>query len=494
MLKFPVPGAAHPVDNEPLELPDITPYLPVNTDQHVAEGLRALYRSHCTSVIDSLRFCKERTFFQHFTAFHGTLTVPVQRLFSHPDLATWILECDWLMYQKMIAFIAPLTTQVVPQAVLDTFKSISNRLTKHVAETFRLQAAQVRLARLVPAHIFSHLLARMLDVNQAANAAAAWLCNPVNRDQMWLDYITMFDPSDAIAALAIPMCSDRCARQMLKHEVRLLLSPLSSNITPPAGSFFAKSSDPVDSTSILKPVPSVSDDDPNVSFLDRWISFIKSLPANYPGHEAGAIVNLTNDMWDSILHRLTLGGAVSFSSWWMTKVFFAEMARWQVELGGFMSHKASELADLDFEELTQVMIGDETGRRAVPAKQVLASVSSATQIPNSDSHGSSLITKMEASRGPNEDHNSAREESKDLTAEIEQIKPGSFDRIPSTSAGFEALPSITAHQRNAMTSSHDDSAIDLDEDAVMMVVGKYDTDFRMTASDPADAEGDVVVV
>ena len=39
--------------------------------------------------------------------------------------------------------------------------------------------------------------------------------------------------------------------------------------------------------------------------------------------------------------------------------------------------------------------------------------------------------------------------------------------------------------------NNDDSAIDLDDDSMLMTVGKYGD---MMASDPADAEGDVVVI
>ena len=39
--------------------------------------------------------------------------------------------------------------------------------------------------------------------------------------------------------------------------------------------------------------------------------------------------------------------------------------------------------------------------------------------------------------------------------------------------------------------NNDDSAIDLDDDSMLMSVGKYGD---MMASDPADAEGDVIVI
>ena len=105
-------------DYDPISLPKIEQYLPVGTDPDSASALTALYRSHCTSLIDALRFCKEKTFFHLFTSFHGTLTMPVQKLFANTTIAPWIEECDFVMYQKMMRVVAPLTLQVAPKPVL----------------------------------------------------------------------------------------------------------------------------------------------------------------------------------------------------------------------------------------------------------------------------------------------------------------------------------------------------------------------------------------
>ncbi|TKA76084.1 hypothetical protein B0A49_12550 [Cryomyces minteri] len=101
-LKFPSTNESPFRENDPIVLPDIHRYVPPKTDIDVADALTALYRTHCTSLIDCIRFCKEKQFFRLFTSFHGTLTVPVQKLLAHPNIPSWIRECDWLMYQKMV--------------------------------------------------------------------------------------------------------------------------------------------------------------------------------------------------------------------------------------------------------------------------------------------------------------------------------------------------------------------------------------------------------
>ena len=80
-------------------IPDITPYIPADTDLDVAATLTAIYRSHCTSLVECVRYMRLKQFHQLFVSFHGTLTVPVQKLLAEPSLAPWIRESDWAMYQ-----------------------------------------------------------------------------------------------------------------------------------------------------------------------------------------------------------------------------------------------------------------------------------------------------------------------------------------------------------------------------------------------------------
>lgn len=453
MLSFPSSTTSH-TDNESLKLPDISPYLPTNTDIKVADALAALYRTHCISVIDSFRFCKERNLFRHFSAFHGTLTVPVQKLLIHPNLSPWIKECDWLMYQKMIEFIAPLTTQVVPQPVLDSFGSISQRLTAHIAETFKTHPVHVALSRLVPAHLFCNLLKHMLDVNQAANAAAAWLCHPDNRNQMWLDFATFVDPKEIIAKANIPSCSEKATEQILKFDVRALLTPLDNATSPTVLSFYQQTGDNMQDRKHT--VESATGDEYN--FPDKWISFILSLPSLFPNHPAQCIVDKVDKLWDCVLHRLTLAGAPSFSAWWMTKVFFHEMLFWQVEKGGFMKNTPGSLQNASSEpsgsEDTQNHAVRQ-GSSGVPVKD--ESFANTDNSPITDSTGRHSMSKqtLPANRPMNEKNGVAISEN---------------------------LASLHA-------SHHDDSGIGLDDDSMLISVGKYDI-----MTDTADAEGDVVVI
>ncbi|GCB24707.1 transcriptional regulator RFX1 [Aspergillus awamori] len=458
-----------PMDNESLQLPDISDYLPANTDSKIAAALAALYRSHCISVIDSFRYCKERNMLRYFSAFHGTLTVPVQKLLTHPNLAPWIKECDWIMYQKMIAFVAPLTTQVVPKLVLDAFSSISQKLTSHIADTFKSQPLHVSEARLIPAHIFCNLLKHMLDVNQSANAAAAWLCHPDNRNQMWFDFKTLVDPQEMIVKANIPRCSERATALVLKHDVRALLTPVADMNPSAALPFYTRPDTEEDIQAHKYPVESAAGDDYN--FPDKWISFILNLPSVFPHHSTQCIIDKVDALWDCILRRLTLGGAQSFSAWWMTKVFFHEMMLWQAEKGGFMRYTPSTL---HYATLSSNQQGP-TNFLMKPSNCPVPDKNESQHASHSRTRSAASLTSAESLTQTQTPMHRSQMEAESNQSTLETEKPSG---VSESITGFQAP-------------NNDDSAIDLDDDSMLMTVGKYGD---MMVSDPADAEGDVVVI
>lgn len=87
------------LSSHPIILPDITPYAPPNIDRDITASLAAVYRSHCTSLVECVRFMRLKQFFGLFVSFQGTLTVPVQKLFAEPSIAPWIRESDWATYK-----------------------------------------------------------------------------------------------------------------------------------------------------------------------------------------------------------------------------------------------------------------------------------------------------------------------------------------------------------------------------------------------------------
>lgn len=322
--------------NEAISLPRIEPFVPVGADPDSARALTALYRSHCTSLVECMRFCKEKTFFHLFTSFHGTLTMPVQKLFANPSIAPWIEECDFVMYQKMMRVVAPLTLQVAPKPVLDTLRNICNRLVPHIQSAFQGQPSHVINAKVAPATLFAGLLDRELRVNLTAHAAANMLSNPANRDQMYEDWITMVRTRKI--AECVPARGMDDLVELLLGELRDLLDPIGvpweiEGLTP-YGEMALRTG--------RQQQASIHSDNSTENVLDRWVHFLAALPSKFPYASHSEIVWCVQRVGTAVMRDLTIAQGKSFGAWWVTKCWIDEMISFMAEQGGFMEYKTSQ--------------------------------------------------------------------------------------------------------------------------------------------------------
>ncbi|UJO18592.1 Transcriptional regulator RFX1 [Fulvia fulva] len=339
-LRFPSSNMPAFSENESVNLPSIHPYLPSRTDIDTAEALSALYRTHCTSLIDSIRFCKEKQFFRLYTSFHGTLTVPVQKLFTHSNLAPWIEQCDLVMYRTMVRFVSRLTLQAAPVVVINILSKISATLHDHIARTFANQPPHVLEAKLRPATVFAGLLHRLIRVNQSAHAAANLLTIDQNREQMWQEWVTMVNPKRVMEA-ELPNCGFEEVYKIMTTEMRSLLEPLSSPAYNDDTSLYSFEADNGGFASFLQgqTAPSSRNGSSQVStenVLDRWSTFLSSLPARFPHAPARTLLHCISAVGTSALRDITIMSGLSYGHWWVLKIFVDEMALWLAEMGGFL--------------------------------------------------------------------------------------------------------------------------------------------------------------
>ncbi|KAI1135102.1 RFX DNA-binding domain-containing protein [Hypoxylon sp. FL0543] len=328
-----------PVDpshnNEPLVLPKIEPYLPDGTDPDAAISLTALYRSHCTSLLECIRFCKDKGFFHLYTSFQGTLTMPVQKLFSNPSIAPWIEQCDFVVYQRMMQIVAPLVLQVIPKPVLETFRNISERLVVHIRESYQGQPRHVVQAKEAPAAIFTALLDRTLRVNLTAHAAANMLANSANRDQMYIDWITMVRIRKVSECVPTRGMDD--VVNLLLNEIRDLVDPVNVSWEIEGRTLYGEMAL---RNSRVTEEPS-SADVTVANMLDRWVALLRSLPSRFPYATPEDIVSCVQRVGTEVMRDLTINQSKSFGSWWVTKCWVDEMISFMAEYGGFMKSKIS---------------------------------------------------------------------------------------------------------------------------------------------------------
>ncbi|KAF6845394.1 RFX DNA-binding domain-containing protein [Colletotrichum musicola] len=337
-LRFSFPSEADEAllqSNDPLVLPRMEPFMPSGTDPDAAKSLSALYRSHCTSLVECVRYCKEKTFFHLYTSFQGTLTMPVQKLLGHPSLAPWIEECDFILYQRMLRIISGLTLQVVPKPVLDTLRNISERLVPHIRDAFQGQPHHVIRAKEAPATIFAALLDRALRVNLTAHAAANMLSNPANRDQMYLDWITMVRVRKV--AECVPTRGMDDLVNLLVSELRDLLNPMNVPWEVECLTVYGD----IALRNGRQPGAEGTADANGQNVLERWVGFLKSLPVRFPYASHTDIVYCVQRVGTAVMRDLTMAQGKSFGSWWVTKCWIDEMTCFLAEQGGFLNMKTS---------------------------------------------------------------------------------------------------------------------------------------------------------
>lgn len=343
-LRFPSSNMQPFSENEPVNLPPIEPYLPSRTDTDTAQALYALYRTHCTSLIDSIRFCKEKQFFRLYTSFHGTLTVPVQKLFTHPSVAGWIEQCDLVMYRTMVRFVSRLTLQAAPVVVINVLSNISGNLHGHLVKTFNAQPPHVLEAKLRPATVFAGLLNRLIRVNQSAHAAANLLTIDQNREQMWREWVSMVNPKRVMEA-ELPNCGYDEVYKILTTEMRSLLEPLQAPAyqDDPYG-FSAYNFE--ENGAFAQFLQSQTGSQPGSrngtsavsteNVLDRWSAFLSSLPTRFPHAPARTLLHCISAVGTAALRDITIMNGLSYGHWWVLKIFVDEMALWMAEMGGFL--------------------------------------------------------------------------------------------------------------------------------------------------------------
>jgi hypothetical protein len=309
-----------------IKLPDISQFTPPKTDQDAADALSTLYLTHVTTLVDCVRFCKEKMFFRLFTQFQGTLTVPVQKLLVHARIAPWVKECDYLMYQRMIRVIAPLTLQVIPPKVMKFLDTISKLLDSHITKTFSALPPHLQDAKLEPATLFSQLLERMLRANQAAHAASMVLIEDEHRNRMWQEYVKFVQPKKMMNAF-LPDCGyDEEVYKLLTFDARSLLLPLQIAPSVEMGTHYESAA-----------MAQHSMAQPPTFELDRIGHFLESLKPKFPTVSTRDLLNYIQGVTSYILRDITMERGQSYNGWLITKCFIDELALWLAHAGGFLA-------------------------------------------------------------------------------------------------------------------------------------------------------------
>lgn len=329
----PTPGS----QDSPIELPNIYDYLNgENYDHHIAKLLHDLYRSYCIDVIDAFRKCKDKSFFNHHSAFNGKMTVPVSKLFNLECLAPWIQECDMRMYKQILRYMTPLVLQDVPEQVWNSFDRISSKLVGYLVSSFEEKCPpHVVSAKVVPAARFTNLLKKLRSAQSATLQVSRVLENTQIRTQMWLDVCSTLDPELVIQDCIPPPESIPAVSGILKHDLRTLLNPdpdplVDAAEQDPTSQFATFYQDPSSLQGVI-PDPDVSAD-----LLVRLVHWLESLPQAFQRHHPQCLVDWQTRFFRAIMTQLGAGGAMSYQSWWYLENFCHQMLCFMTELEGLL--------------------------------------------------------------------------------------------------------------------------------------------------------------
>ncbi|KAG5438707.1 hypothetical protein PCANB_002427 [Pneumocystis canis] len=362
-------------------LPSIDPYVPSDVDTDTKNTLISLYTSHCSSLIESIRYMRLKQFLTITSSFHNSLTVPVQKLLSSTYLANWVQKADFEMYREIIRLLSPLALQVVPPQILSSLRVLSSTLINHITHALSIHPQHFVRAKVVPAVAFSALLSRLLRVNDTAHAAARFLTNPADRELMKNDWLKYID-ARAIVNRELP-CKEDEAVKILDDIIHLLYGSNQLNMpkktsTDKIGSPSVPSLDPSSSVNSTVNAGGTNTLD---GALNRWADYFSSLPSRFPNVSPKLFLLCAGTIETAILREITVAGGESFGAWWVVRCWIDEWMCWISECGGFLeiqlieqinpTHEKTEntqaLSEDSNSTLAAALCGDSTANGSIEA-------------------------------------------------------------------------------------------------------------------------------
>ncbi|KKA28355.1 hypothetical protein TD95_000194 [Thielaviopsis punctulata] len=323
---FPQPKTA--VSTEPIVLPPMAPHLDSGTDPDALTTLEALYRAHCTALVDSLRFCREKAFFHQVTSFQGTLTVPVQRLLFSSRMAQWIEHADTVLYQRLMDIVDFLLLQAMPEPVIKCISNIGLNLVAHLRKSFSSFPSHALNAKLVPATVFCSLVSQAMRVNMTAHAAADNLTCAQLRSAMYADLVRSVDVCRLVQTLPKRAVDDFIA--MCATRVRKTIDPAEVDAELEAKTIFAQATNRDGGEMHGTAADGASNP------LDVWSRFVLDLPDMFPYASAKELVEYTHIVLSTVARDITMLRGESFTTWWVTKCWIEEYIIYLASAASFM--------------------------------------------------------------------------------------------------------------------------------------------------------------
>lgn len=308
-----------------LNLPSIEPYLPPDSDKETAITLQSLYRDHCNTIFEALRYMQLKKLFSHVSNFTLSMTPQVFKLYSSESVQPWVIDCDIIMYQSIMKMLSKLALQKIPAFVSQQLRFIVKNYTdKYQLALKRLPPDFIRL-KLKPVESFSRLTSRLFKVSNSSLSACKILLNEEERLKMLNDW-QRCDFKDLIDK-DVP-CSN-------SDSIEIILNILRKDVP-----------DLLDYDPSIELEDGLSDEERSHKLHDllmlKWSLYLTKLPSLFPNIPPRMFLICTSSLLTTILREITLLEGKSFGSWWILRCWVDDWLGWCAELWGFLSTNSAE--------------------------------------------------------------------------------------------------------------------------------------------------------
>lgn len=292
--------------NQPLNIPSIYSYIQKgpDVDYDIADTLHSLYKVHCTSLFELLRYMQVDKMLGLFVPFTAILTTPVFKLFTAEFTSDWVKECDLVMYRSMLKMLTRLHLLNVPVEILQPLKEVALNYVAKLSESFGTKFPKhFIMMRLGVARQFVLILKRLLKCIETGVSAAKILCNANEKSLMLNDWLQL--DMHEIVMREVPCALDNS---------EILIEILDTKLVK----LFE------DTTQVETPV------------LKPYALFLFDLPSKFSKLNPWLFSLVCSNLLTTCLREMSLSGARSFGSWWVVRCWVDEYLSWCLELGGFL--------------------------------------------------------------------------------------------------------------------------------------------------------------
>lgn len=296
---------------QPFTLPPIHDYLPkdLDVDYDIAETLHSLYRVHCMSIFEILRYMQVEKMLSLFAPFFAVLTTPVFRLFTAESTLEWVKASDLAMYRAMLKMLTRLQLESVPDEIMAPLKLIVKEFVNKLSTTLQSKFPQnfVQM-KLTTARQFISMVRRFVRCVENGTSASKVLSNQTERSLMLNDWLRV--DTFEILLREVPCATENM--DLFNEIFNDRIIKLFEEESPQANSLKA-------------------------SGLAPYAAFLLELPAKFPDTTPWLFQLVCSNLLTTCLREMSLAGGQSFGSWWVFRCCADEYVNWFFELGGYLA-------------------------------------------------------------------------------------------------------------------------------------------------------------